>query len=333
MGSVYVADANYNGRYGTSTKNFGFHWGLGGTNWCKNMEYRNSKISRFDAHQGLYDGKIINTEISDMELTGVGKLEIENVKWYSYGASTPLLFLRSDYGYTWDGEITVRDVEAYINRNQNLVISNHYYVNWYFGYTSVMPSVEIDNLDLYWLDDHTPVHAGYEITLTNLTNEKMHLDDAGVNPYIPYNNQYNKNFVDEPIFDTNRDGYIDERDNVDLDKDGDKNSTSIPYVTEKEHGNQSEYRNGVCLLGITTNVNITKPPEYYKVLRNDGVDGAGGYKFVAANTAGKGISDGMWYSDTDTNNGFFGGTKFIYADGEVTGTIDPNIENFPFVFR
>ena len=35
------------------------HWGCGGTNYCKNMEFIGSTLSRFDAHQGLYNGKII----------------------------------------------------------------------------------------------------------------------------------------------------------------------------------------------------------------------------------------------------------------------------------
>lgn len=333
MGSVTVPDANFDGRRGSSGKSFGFHWGLGGTNWCKNMEYLNSKISRFDAHQGLYDGRIINTEINDMELTGVGKLEIADVKWYSYSDSTPLLFLRSDYGYTWDGEITLKNVEAYIHRNQSLVMSNHSYVNWYFGYISVMPSVSIDNLDLYWFDDHTTVHSGYEIQLTKVTNQKMHLLDAGSAPIIPYNDVDKDGYIDEPIFDINRDGYIDEKDDIDLDGDGDKFNTTMPYLTEKEHGDQDTYRKGTVVPGITTNVNVTRPPEYYKVLNNDGVGGAGGYKFTVPNTAGSGISDGMWYSDTDSMNGFFGGTKFIYDGGEFVGTVAPKGVNTPFLFK
>ena len=36
-------------------------WGIGGTNFCKNMEYEKCRLSRFDAHQGLYNGKIVCT--------------------------------------------------------------------------------------------------------------------------------------------------------------------------------------------------------------------------------------------------------------------------------
>jgi len=302
-------------------KSIGLYWGLGGTNWCKNMEYLNSKISRFDAHQGLYDGKIINTEINDMELTGVGTLEIENVKWYSYGSSTPLLFLRSDYGYTWEGDITLKNVEAYIHRNQNLVISNHSYVNWYFGYTSALPNVSIDNLDILYMDNQTPVAPGYEVTTVKVTNQRMHLlEEIGATVTLPYCDKDGNGKIDEPLFDNNRDGIVNSLDDIDLDGDGDKFNTSLDYISEKDYiadgGDQKDYRRGTSLSGCTYNTNLVKPPEYFKVINNDGVDGKGGYVYVVANTAGQGISDGLWYTTEDTYGGFFGGTKFIYGEGK-----------------
>ena len=53
-------------------------WGLGGTNYCKNMEYINSTVTRFDAHAGLYNGKIINCNVSGVMITGYGDLIIED---------------------------------------------------------------------------------------------------------------------------------------------------------------------------------------------------------------------------------------------------------------
>ena len=41
--------------------NLQMHWGIGGTNFCKNLEYIGSTLSRFDAHAGLYNGKIENS--------------------------------------------------------------------------------------------------------------------------------------------------------------------------------------------------------------------------------------------------------------------------------
>ena len=303
-------------------KTIGLYWGLGGTNYCKNMEYLNSKISRFDAHQGLYHGKIINTEINDMELIGVGELIIEDVKWYSYSTSTPLLFMRSDYGYTWDGEIKLKNVDAYVHRGQKLVVANHNFVNWYFGYTCAIPSMSIDNLDVYYLDTMTPVEPGYAMTLVNVNNSKMHLHgvNVGTTAWIPYKDADEDGYIDEPFFDINRDGIINELDEVDLDDNGDKFNTSIEYISEKDFiaagGTQSDYRKGIAFSGCLTNVNLTKPPAYVKIINNDGVNGTGGYVYQLKDTSGQGISDGLWYNTVDSMGGFFGGTKFIYGTGE-----------------
>ena len=60
----------------------------------------------------------------------------------------------------------------------------------------------------------------------------------------------------------------------------------------------------------TINVNVTKPPEYFKVINNNA-----GLVFKIPNTSVRGYSDGGWYrdpSEPDTFGGFFGNTKFIY---------------------
>ena len=45
-------------------------WGIGGTNYCKNMEYIGSTLSRLDAHAGLYNGRIIDSTVNYISLTG-----------------------------------------------------------------------------------------------------------------------------------------------------------------------------------------------------------------------------------------------------------------------
>ena len=92
---------------------------------------------------------------------------------------------------------------------------------------------------------------------------------------------------------------------------------------------------GFAYSQCTVNVNLTKPPAYFKVINNDGADGNGGYVFRIPNTAGRGVSDGGWYRDADgeeTWGGFFGNTKFIYGEGEYdffrgTDHKDQNITN------
>ncbi len=136
------------------------YWGIGGTNFCKNMEYIGCKLSRFDAHQGLYNGKIVNCTMNFMELTGKGDLLIENLDWYSANPGetyNSFSYLRGDYGCTWDGTITIKNCTANVERGDFYVLQ-HYYSNWYYGYDCVFPNLIIDNLKINGLDEGAKVH-------------------------------------------------------------------------------------------------------------------------------------------------------------------------------
>ena len=125
-------------------------WGVGGTNLCKNMEYINSTLSRFDAHQGLMNGKIIGSTINFMALVGGGKMIIEDTTWISVGTGqvdNSMISLRDDYGSPWEGTITIKDCVAKAAGNDFGIIS-HTYTNWYYGYKCYFPNVIIDNLEI-----------------------------------------------------------------------------------------------------------------------------------------------------------------------------------------
>ncbi len=126
----------------TGTK---YCWGIGGTNNCKNMEYIGCRLSRFDAHQGLYNGKIIDCEINAMELIGKGELIIENTKWYGPYTNYAFFCLRSDYGSTWNGTLKVKDSTLY-PKSGNLYLVSHSFSNWDYGYRCYFPNVEVENV-------------------------------------------------------------------------------------------------------------------------------------------------------------------------------------------
>lgn len=286
-------------------------WGVGGTNFCKNMEYRNSTLTRFDAHMGLYHGKIVNCNISGMELTGVGNFDLIDTTWYPYTPNTPLLFLRADYGYHWDGDITVKNVKVYLYPGATLNVANHYHSNWYYGYGCTFPNITVDNLKLFNRDTGEPMPEGYKLHLFRFCEnaKRMHLSDAGTPSVYAVIDADGDGYIDEPRMDRDLDGKIDPP--CDLDGDGKIGNTSLRY---EDYVNTEFARSGIGHPTSTVNLNVVKPPRYFKVINN-----VGGYKYQIMDTSLEGISDGGWYrcaGDADTLGGFFGGTKFIFENGE-----------------
>ena len=301
-------------------------WGAGASNYCKNLEYIDSQMSRFDAHAGVYNGKIVGCEIAGIELTGWGELVIEDTNWYSYGTGSvanSLIYLRNDYGSTWNGTIKIKDVNAYFTtkKEDDSYLFYHSYVNWYFGYTSVFPSVEIDNLKCYDVANKAngePLDEGYEILLTNnkiTANDKMHLEESNSKSNYSIIDADKDGFVDEPIMDRDLDGRLDPA--YDLDGDGKIGNTSISYSEAKaaagdEVGNGTYY-GAISLdsdINAYVNLNIVKPPEYIKILNNTG---KGSFTLKVINTAGS-VSNGEYYGIAENMGGFFGSTKFYYTD-------------------
>jgi hypothetical protein len=128
---------------------FGKWWGVAGTNYCKNMVYDGCNMTRYDAHQGVVNGKILNCTIASIRLTGGGDMQIENTKIYYTHNFSPLQ-LREDYGCTWRGTVTLKNCEFLDAKGEGAL--NHILVtrsaNWNFGYTTYFPNIVIDNLKI-----------------------------------------------------------------------------------------------------------------------------------------------------------------------------------------
>ncbi len=159
-------------------------WGLGGTNFCKNMHYIDSQLSRFDAHCGLYNGSIIDSEIQYVEIIGKGTFTIKNTDVYiptGYAANS-LFYLRSDYGSTWEGTLIVDNVTAYVNDGP-FYIFHHSYANFYFGYTCYIPNMEITDLALCSKVSGVKLDSSYDqLKFFDGSMESqpyMHTDDLG----------------------------------------------------------------------------------------------------------------------------------------------------------
>ena len=306
-------------------KQEGFFWGIGGTNYCKNMEYRNSTLTRFDAHAGLYNGKVVNCNISALELTGYGDFEFSDCNWYQYSDITAILDLRSDYGYHWQGDILVKNINAYALDSEKLFLARHYFNNWYYGYTCSIPNITLDNVRYFNQVSEEPIKHGFKVHLFRFTrgSERMHLDNAGIPGIFAVSDKDGDGFIDEPRFISEVDGTF--LPQTDLDGDGKIGNTYLRYA---DYIVNPRYKAGAVHPTCLANLNKTRPPKYFKVINNKDENGEFFASYIVKDTSDINVSDGGWYRDMDspdTMGGFFGGTKFIYGDGHddyVIGTAD-----------
>ena len=168
-------------------------WGIGGTNYCKNMEYINSVLSRFDAHCGLYDGKAVGTTINFFALVGKGEFLIENCTWIAPDdgrANNTVIYLRDDYGSPWNGTITIKDT-LLVNHADNGTVSEfgvifHAYKNWYYGYICHFPNVVLDNVKFANYTNGETIN--FIFPTCPVVKNDIHLPDYGeenLNPIVP----------------------------------------------------------------------------------------------------------------------------------------------------
>ncbi len=126
------------------------YWGLGGTNFCKNVEYINTQISRFDAHAGLYNGKVSGCTINAISVVGQGEFIVENTRFISGGkgpVNNSFFYLRDDYGATWDGDMLIKNCTVDTTEDY-FYIANITWGNWDYGYKCYIPNIMIDGLTI-----------------------------------------------------------------------------------------------------------------------------------------------------------------------------------------
>ncbi len=126
-------------------------WGIMCSDFCKNLVMQGCKLSRFDAHMGVYNATVKDSEIGQhISVTGGGTLLVENVVTYAKagGWFNRFVTLRSDYGSFFYGDIIIKDSVMYTERGINYVIAADWY-DWDFGYECRYPkTVTIDNVRL-----------------------------------------------------------------------------------------------------------------------------------------------------------------------------------------
>ena len=127
-----------------------YRWGITGSNYTKDIIYKNCILNRIDAHCGVHNLTVENCTIGikGFTLTGSGKLNIKDVTRIGSGS---FIELRADYGSTWEGTINIEDC-TYKPTNANKIISfTVTYDNGKlhdYGYDLYLPNINITNLKI-----------------------------------------------------------------------------------------------------------------------------------------------------------------------------------------
>ena len=134
-------------------------WGIFASNYSKNILFDRVKFSRFDAHQGVLNATILNSELGWQGITiiGCGLLRVENTK---VAARLSFISFRDDYGSTWEGDVIIRNCTFAPPGSQLYprLISTENDGQWDFGYPCCMPgTITIDGLVI----DDASMPAGY----------------------------------------------------------------------------------------------------------------------------------------------------------------------------
>tara|TARA_B100000900_G_scaffold365537_1_gene340863 strand:- start:149 stop:1810 length:1662 start_codon:yes stop_codon:yes gene_type:complete len=159
------------------------YWGIFGSNFCKNLIFENCTLSRFDAHQGVYNATIRNSTLGYMgvKLIGFGQFLIED----STVGGENLVSLRQDYGSTWDGDFKIKNCVFIPSKTKSSTLNLFSGKNsglHDFGYKCYMPNkIEIDQLlikDSHLKDyDSLFIFSDFNSNMKNETFEEVY-------PYI-----------------------------------------------------------------------------------------------------------------------------------------------------
>ncbi len=138
-----------------STKNnkkIQMFWSISTTYWSKNVEYHNSTFTTYTTHEGCTNGKIIDSIVAQINVVGFGDFLIENseVICKDKNANTNnVIYLKFDYGATWKGDITIKDVTVTLHEDAtDFRIAYFEYINHDFGLECYLPNLTIENLTL-----------------------------------------------------------------------------------------------------------------------------------------------------------------------------------------
>ena len=141
-------------------------WGVMGSGGCKNVTFEDSKLTRFDAHNGVHNVFLIRSELKMIRIDGTGTFYMEDCVMHS----NTFVGLREDYGGFWEGNIIVKDTTIYTDKATTNLLTNTWY-NHNFGYPASFPTnIIIDGLEIYKDTQKTPYTGNVNLFDSGLLN-------------------------------------------------------------------------------------------------------------------------------------------------------------------
>ena len=130
-----------------TTPNLTRCWGVMGSNYCKNLNFEGCRLTRFDAHCGVYNASMKNCDVALIRLIGGGDFTLDGTTFYFHSSGAPIQ-LREDYGATFNGTLTVKDCTFNSTATTIAGLIDAPTANWDNGYGCYFPNLVIDNIKL-----------------------------------------------------------------------------------------------------------------------------------------------------------------------------------------
>jgi hypothetical protein len=138
------------------------YWSVMASNFVKNLAYYDCALSRFDAHCGVYNVTIKDSEIGEIiNLVGGGTCLLENVH-LSSGNWPFLVRLREDYGATWEGELIIKNCKLTVGNNaKSAYLIRAQWNEHDYGYPCYIPEIYVDGFEIFHLNGNRFTGAFY----------------------------------------------------------------------------------------------------------------------------------------------------------------------------
>ena len=135
------------------------YWGLFASNFCKDLHMDDMIVSRFDAHMGVANVTLTHCTFGHMgvQAVGFGTMLIKDCEMHR----NTFVWLRDDYGSTWDGDIIIKDCTLRPVRNESSItlVSGSNPGTHDFGYVCHLPRrIRVENLTI---DDSGITNSAY----------------------------------------------------------------------------------------------------------------------------------------------------------------------------